>query len=463
MLCHTSVRIRSFVAMGVALLGLVASAPAAELRLLSYNIHHGEGLDGRIDLERIAGFIREEKPDVVALQEVDRGCTRSHGVRQADELARLTGMQSFFARFMDHEGGEYGMALLTRLPILTRRRVELPAGREPRASAVVMVQCESGPVTFANIHFYQTATQRLAQAKALAEAVSDTTNPVVWVGDFNSHLGDDVMSWLAAEFAVPAKQGPTNTFPANQPREEIDYVIYRPNDAFTVKEYRVLDEQLISDHRPVRAVLVFAGSDKPAVAESDNFDQSSPGAPPAGWSSSVVGSGRPIWTVERDSSAPSAPQVLKQSAELPNASFPLCLKNDSAVRDGFVQTRFKAVSGTLDQAGGVVWRARDPDNYYVCRANALEHNVVLYKVENGQRQSLDIVGRQGGYGVKTKVSGGQWHALRVEFRGSRFNVVFDGKPLFEVEDQAFRDAGMVGVWTKADSVTLFDDFRWGAK
>jgi hypothetical protein len=97
----------------------------------------------------------------------------------------------------------------------------------------------------------------------------------------------------------------------------------------------------------------------------------------------------------------------------------------------------------------------------VCRANALEHNVVLYRVEAGTRKALDIVGRTGGYGVDQKVTPAEWHTLRVAFAGSRFRVFLDGTPLFEVEDATFGAAGMVGLWTKADSVTLFDDFRYG--
>jgi hypothetical protein len=152
--------------------------------------------------------------------------------------------------------------------------------------------------------------------------------------------------------------------------------------------------------------------------------------------------------------------VLKQSGE---ATYPICIRNDSALKDGFVEVTFKSVSGKADQAAGVIWRMRDGDNYYVCRANALENNVVLYKTEKGKRSSLEIVGRKGGYGVTETVTKDQWHTLRVEFSGMKFTAFFDGKQLFEVEDGTFIDAGKVGVWTKADSVTLFDDFSYGAK
>ena len=152
--------------------------------------------------------------------------------------------------------------------------------------------------------------------------------------------------------------------------------------------------------------------------------------------------------------------VLKQSGK---ATYPLALKDGTSVRDGFVEVKFKAISGAEDRAAGLVWRVRDANNYYVVRANALEDNVVLYKTVDGRRSELDIVGRKGGYGVKIPVSAGQWHTLRVEFAGTRFNVIYNGKSLFEVEDTTFKDTGRVGLWTKADSVTLFDDFSYGEK
>jgi len=196
-----------------------------------------------------------------------------------------------------------------------------------------------------------------------------------------------------------------------------------------------------------------------APAETVSFDRAKPGKPPPGWTATLTGKGEPRWTVEKDESAPSLPNVLKQSGE---ATFPVCLKRRPRLKNGFVEVKFKAIAGKRDQAGGVVWRARDADNYYVCRANALEDNVVLYKTEQGKRKPLDIVGRQGGYGVKTKVAANQWHRLRVEFAGRRFQVFFNGQHLFDVEEGTFAEPGRVGLWTKADSVTLFDDFSWGA-
>lgn len=194
------------------------------------------------------------------------------------------------------------------------------------------------------------------------------------------------------------------------------------------------------------------------MTQISNFDDAPAGMPPVGWTLTMTGRGEPKWTVEAEPSAPSKPNVLKQSGQ---ATFPLAIKSDTAIRDGFVEVKFKAVAGSADRAAGIIWRARDADNYYVVRANALEDNVVLYKTIGGVRTSLDIVGRKGGYGISTPVSSGQWHALRSDFAGSRFKVTYDGQPLFEVEDATLTNAGMIGLWTKADSVTMFDDLAYG--
>jgi hypothetical protein len=193
------------------------------------------------------------------------------------------------------------------------------------------------------------------------------------------------------------------------------------------------------------------------------FSKDDLGRVPKGWTAAITGKGEPKWTIESDASAPSKLVVLKQSAVVPGASFPLCIKDTPALKDGFVEVKFKSVSGKGDQGAGVIWRCADKDNYYVCRANALEDNVVLYKVEKGKRTSLDIMGRKGGYGVEEPVAKQTWHTLRVEFAGNRAKVMLNGKHLFDVEDQTFKEAGKTGLWTKADSVMLFDEFSYGSK
>lgn len=196
-------------------------------------------------------------------------------------------------------------------------------------------------------------------------------------------------------------------------------------------------------------------------AETVNFESTKPGRLPAGWATGIAGQGEPKWTVEKDMSAPTQPNVLKQSGWTPNPSFPLCVMTNVFMENGYVAVKFKPVSGTNDQAAGVVWRYQDAENYYVARANALEDNVVLYKIEKGKRKALDIVGRVGGYGVKEEVPAQQWSTLRVDFTGKLFVVRLNGRELFAVDDGTFTGGGLVGIWTKADSVTLFDDFRYG--
>jgi hypothetical protein len=172
-----------------------------------------------------------------------------------------------------------------------------------------------------------------------------------------------------------------------------------------------------------------------------------------GWLLTKTGSGAPRWALEADASTPSKGLVLKQSG---TAAYPVALKQGESIRDGVAEVNFKPIDGKEDRAGGIVWRAKDADNYYVVRANALEDNVVAYTTVNGRRSPLEIVGRAGGYGVKAAVPAGQWHTLRVAFNGTRFTVTFNGTYLFDVEDTTFPEAGMVGLWTKADSVTAFD-------
>jgi hypothetical protein len=203
-----------------------------------------------------------------------------------------------------------------------------------------------------------------------------------------------------------------------------------------------------------------------SFAETLGFDKDAPGAIASGWKAAVTHEGTaPRWEVVVDESAPSKPNVLAQlSSEPKGAQFPLAVYQVASCQNGDLSVRFKSISGKEDQAAGLVWRYRDENNYYVVRANALEDNVVLYKVEGGKRTSLAPKGTPAGtYGVKHEVPGGQWSTFRVVFEASRFTVFFEGKELFVVENQSFTGAGRVGLWTKADSVTHFDDFQIVAK
>jgi hypothetical protein len=187
-----------------------------------------------------------------------------------------------------------------------------------------------------------------------------------------------------------------------------------------------------------------------AMAEIIGFDQDQTGAPPGGWTCGVTGRGSPKWTVEADSTAPSKHNVLKQSG---TGTFPWCAKNGVAIADGFVEVKFKPMQGSEDRAGGLMWRWKDGDNYYVARANALENNVSLYHTTRGSRHTIQY--------VDAPVQVNEWHTLRVDFTGKRIRVSLDGKQYIDVEDVHIEGAGAVGVWTKADSITVFDDFSWG--
>jgi hypothetical protein len=196
--------------------------------------------------------------------------------------------------------------------------------------------------------------------------------------------------------------------------------------------------------------------------ESINFDSTPVGALPAGWIVAMTHTGgAPRWEVLKDDSAPSKPNVLGQiSTDRTAGRFPLAIWERASLKDGTVTVKFKAVSGTVDQGAGLVWRYRDQDNYYIVRTNALEDNVVLYKVQNGQRLSLAPKGAvSNSYGVKHRVPKQTWTLLSVHFQGNLFTVSLDNQKLFDVEDATFTGAGKTGLWTKSDSVIYFDDFQ----
>lgn len=248
-------------------LGFVPRVSAAQdtVRVLAYNIRHGVGMDQRPDLERTARVIRALEPHVVLLQEVDSATARTRGVDQARQLAELTGLQHYaFGRFMDYDGGAYGMAALSASPILLHENHVLPQGAEPRSALAVRVQptVNSPEIVFVGIHLYRSGPERFAQAKRLLEALAEEHAPVMLVGDFNSQPGDAVMRLLGTQWTLPAKPTAARfTFPADAPQREIDYVLYRPESAFSVIEYRVVEEPVASDHRPVLIVLAVSEPD----------------------------------------------------------------------------------------------------------------------------------------------------------------------------------------------------------
>ena len=240
--------------------GLLAPPAHAQgtLRIAAYNIKHGEGMDGVVDLRRAADVLRALDADVITLQEIDRGTERTDRVDQARRLGELLGMEAHFGDFMPYQGGEYGMAVLSRLPIRRVENIRLPDGDEPRTALEVEVAIgpEARPVSVVGIHFYRTPEERLAQAEALSVALDAREHPVVLAGDFNSFRGDIVMSALRREeWYLVDKQDSPMTFPADAPAREIDFVLLRPAGAFEIVEHRVIEEKLVSDHRPLVAVL----------------------------------------------------------------------------------------------------------------------------------------------------------------------------------------------------------------
>lgn len=226
------------------------------LRVAAYNIKHGEGMDGEVELSRAAEVLRALDADVITLQEMDRGVARTDGVDQAAVLGEMLGMEAFFGDFMPYQGGHYGMAVLSRLPVLEWMNHRLPDGDEPRTALEVVVDVPGvGPVSVVGIHFYRTEAERLAQAQALDTALAEVDHPALLVGDFNSQRGDGVMDYLGTGWRVLAKDGQAFTFPSDTPEREIDFVLMRPADAFDVVEHRVVDERVASDHRPLLVVL----------------------------------------------------------------------------------------------------------------------------------------------------------------------------------------------------------------
>ena len=201
----------------------------------------------------------------------------------------------------------------------------------------------------------------------------------------------------------------------------------------------------------IATILALAGCVRqPPASGTVTFDNVKPGQIPPAWRAGVTGTGQAKWAVVEAADAPSHPNVLQQSGV---AKFCWCVQTNLLLRDGFVAVKFKPVSGAEDQAGGLIWRWQDGDNYYVARANALENNVTIYHTIRGVRAEK---GR-----ASFDVASGRWHELRVDFHGPHFIVTFDGKQALTWDDETFKDAGAVGVWTKADSVTQFDDFQWG--
>ena len=199
----------------------------------------------------------------------------------------------------------------------------------------------------------------------------------------------------------------------------------------------------------IGGVLVTAAADAQPRTIRVDIASMQPGTAPPGFEFTLTGGG-PIsaWKVVADPTAATQKAIAQTSQDRTDYRFPLAVYQPISAKNVEITVRFKPVSGTVDQAGGIAVRLASPDDYYVTRANALEDNVNFYRVVNGRRSQIK--------GVRTKVASNQWHTLGLRAEGNRFTVSFDGKPLYTAEDGAFANPGKVALWTKADSVTHFD-------
>lgn len=234
---------------------------SVRLRILSYNIHHGEGIDRKLDLERIAGVIKSVKPDIVALQEVDRKVGRTKGVDQPAELARLTGMHVVFGSNIPLLGGDYGNAVLSRFPIAGHKNHKLPNFDKSEQRGVLAAEIKvpglARPLLFLATHldYRRDNKERLASARFINDLVmKQGKRPALLAGDLN----DTAESRVLAEFEkqwTRTNPKPLPTIPVEEPTRQIDFVLYRPADRWNVIETTVLDEAVASDHRAVLAVV----------------------------------------------------------------------------------------------------------------------------------------------------------------------------------------------------------------
>jgi endonuclease/exonuclease/phosphatase family metal-dependent hydrolase len=233
------------------------------VRVLSYNIHHGEGTDWRVDLVRLGGVIRRLDPDLVSLQEVDVDTARSGGINQVAELARQTAMHAEFGKAMDFDGGSYGVAVLSRWPLMPVAAHPLPhaPGREPRTALTVRVRPvpHRSWLRFTSTHLDQgrDPRTRIAQAEALALLLAGDETPSILAGDLNTRQDADVLRILASwTNAAPADSDPAIVM---QPRAGADHVLFRPAASWRVIDWHLVDDTLTSDHRPLLVVLESTG------------------------------------------------------------------------------------------------------------------------------------------------------------------------------------------------------------
>ncbi len=226
----------------------LASQGAEPLRVMCWNIHHGVGIDGKLDLTRIAKVIEAASPDLVALQEVDHRCSRSAMVDQTAELARLTGMSGHFGPAMDFGGGQYGLAILSKHPVHATRVHPLPGDGEPRIAFVAEISRDGLRFQFTTLHLELTEETRIQQARHLTQNPG-LSAPLLIAGDFNAPAESPSMRIFSAKWPLLAKAEPRFTHPADKPTDEIDHFLAKGFSS--VEPVSVLPESLASDHRPI--------------------------------------------------------------------------------------------------------------------------------------------------------------------------------------------------------------------
>jgi endonuclease/exonuclease/phosphatase family metal-dependent hydrolase len=225
---------------------------AQPLTVAAYNIRHGKGLDNQLNLQRTAAVLKRLDADLIALQEVDSVCARSGSINQAAELGQMLGMNHAFGRFMAYDGGSYGMAVLSRFPILDIHRHHLPEGAEPRCALEVVVELPGKQrLSFVSIHHDWTKEDlRIPQVKALINALETRQHPIILAGDFNTLRSAPSFDLLQAAGFLLDENKPA-TFPAQEPTQEIDYVLLR--GFAKAARVTVVKESMASDHRPIYA------------------------------------------------------------------------------------------------------------------------------------------------------------------------------------------------------------------
>lgn len=230
------------------------------LRILSYNIHHAEGVDGKLDVPRIAQVILSVDPDLVALQEVDKNTIRTGKVNQDIELSRLTKMNSVFGSNITFQGGQYGNAILSKFPIIKNKNFLLPNvdSGEQRGLLQSQIQISNKEnVLFFSTHLdhRRSDTERLASAKAINQIISlDNKSPAILAGDFNDVPDSPTLKELGKVWLRTNKKI-LRTIPASKPSRQIDYIFVQPKERWKIIESQVLDEDIASDHRAIFSII----------------------------------------------------------------------------------------------------------------------------------------------------------------------------------------------------------------